>query len=87
MDVQFFVSCKEVGLMIYILKSFSCKQFTIYFFSSRGMEGLIGAENMISGAKKKLWPGQLLVVQDPKRALLMLFVQADQLRRIQFSLD
>jgi hypothetical protein len=51
------------------------------------MEGLIGAENMISSAKKKLRPRQLLVVQDPKRALLMLFVQANQLRRIQFSLD
>lgn len=29
---QFSVSCKEVGFMIYKLKSFSCKQFAIHFF-------------------------------------------------------
>jgi hypothetical protein len=30
-DVQFLVSCKNVGFMIYKLKSFSCKSFAIFF--------------------------------------------------------
>lgn len=29
---SFSVSCKDVGFMIYKLKSFSCKAFAIYFF-------------------------------------------------------
>lgn len=29
---RFLVSCKEVGFMVYNLKSYSCKQFAMFFF-------------------------------------------------------
>jgi hypothetical protein len=50
------VSCKDVGFMVYRLKSFICKSFSV-FFHLWGMEVLTGVETLISGAWRKMLNG------------------------------
>ena len=68
---SFTVSYKDVGFMIYKLKSFTCKSFDA-FFHLWVEEDLTGAEILISGGLNKNRNGPQLVLS-LRRVLLMLF--------------
>lgn len=61
---QFSVSCKNVGLLVYKLKNFSCKFFFHLLFPLGAMVVPIGSKIMMFGAVSKKPSGLLLVEKE-----------------------